>query len=140
MTTTSTFTGLDPEGRNSSRVLRPPGGGSSFSFGVGDEQASQPTRRHKMASNIFDVPDYGTAHVSTAQEKGSPVSIEPGLEDVQRTCPLDEYNDSDQVADLEEPETESRSEASQTTGDSAAPAPLPSRRNPPGGKSSLVLG
>ncbi|XP_012863028.1 jupiter microtubule associated homolog 1-like [Echinops telfairi] len=52
MTTTTTFKGVDPNSRSSSRVLRPPGGGSNFSLGF-DEPAEQPVRRNKMASNIF---------------------------------------------------------------------------------------
>ncbi|KAL2297700.1 hypothetical protein Nmel_016255, partial [Mimus melanotis] len=56
MTTTATFSGMDPNGRNSSRVLRPPGGGSNFSLGF-DEPAEQPVRRNKMASSIFGTPE-----------------------------------------------------------------------------------
>ncbi|XP_074116841.1 jupiter microtubule associated homolog 1 isoform X2 [Sminthopsis crassicaudata] len=52
MTTTTTFKGVDPNGRNSSRVLRPPGGGSNFTLGF-DEPTEQPVRKNKMASNIF---------------------------------------------------------------------------------------
>ncbi|XP_038012852.1 jupiter microtubule associated homolog 1 isoform X2 [Motacilla alba alba] len=56
MTTTATFSGMDPNGRNSSRVLRPPGGGSNFSLGF-DEPQEQPVRRNKMASSIFGTPE-----------------------------------------------------------------------------------
>uniref|UniRef100_A0A8B9M7R3 5', 3'-nucleotidase, cytosolic n=1 Tax=Accipiter nisus TaxID=211598 RepID=A0A8B9M7R3_9AVES len=56
MTTTTTFSGMDPSGRNSSRVLRPPGGGSNFSLGF-DEPKEQPVRRNKMASSIFGTPE-----------------------------------------------------------------------------------
>ncbi|XP_050837356.1 jupiter microtubule associated homolog 1 isoform X2 [Serinus canaria] len=56
MTTTATFSGMDPNGRNSSRVLRPPGGGSNFSLGF-DEPKEQPVRRNKMASSIFGTPE-----------------------------------------------------------------------------------
>jgi len=56
MTTTTTFKGVDPNSRNSSRVLRPPGGGSNFSLGF-DEPAEQPVRRNKMASSIFGTPE-----------------------------------------------------------------------------------
>uniref|UniRef100_A0A8D0LBY4 Hematological and neurological expressed 1 protein n=1 Tax=Sphenodon punctatus TaxID=8508 RepID=A0A8D0LBY4_SPHPU len=57
MTTTTTYKGMDPSSRNSSRVLRPPGGGSIFSFGGFDEPQEQPARRKKMASNIFGTPE-----------------------------------------------------------------------------------
>ncbi|XP_051877163.1 jupiter microtubule associated homolog 2 isoform X2 [Pristis pectinata] len=52
MTSTSTFQGL--EDRPNSRVLKPPGGGSSNIFGVPEEPPSKP---HKMASNIFGPPE-----------------------------------------------------------------------------------
>ncbi|OXB76966.1 UNVERIFIED_CONTAM: hypothetical protein H355_014788 [Colinus virginianus] len=56
MTTTTIFSGMDPSGRNSSRVLRPPGGGSNFSLGF-DEPKEQPVRKNKMASSIFGTPE-----------------------------------------------------------------------------------
>ncbi|MBZ3885588.1 Hematological and neurological expressed 1 protein [Sciurus carolinensis] len=56
MTTTTTFKGVDPNSRKSSRVLRPPGGGSNFSLGF-DEPTEQPVRKNKMASSIFGTPE-----------------------------------------------------------------------------------
>ncbi|XP_048407664.1 jupiter microtubule associated homolog 2 isoform X1 [Stegostoma tigrinum] len=53
MTSTSTFQGLQDK-PNSSRVLKPPGGGSSNIFGAPDVSSSKP---HKMASNIFGPPE-----------------------------------------------------------------------------------
>ncbi|XP_060696105.1 jupiter microtubule associated homolog 2 [Hemiscyllium ocellatum] len=53
MTSTSTFQGLQDK-PNSSRVLKPPGGGSSNIFGATDVSSSKP---HKMASNIFGPPE-----------------------------------------------------------------------------------
>ncbi|XP_072273779.1 jupiter microtubule associated homolog 2 [Pyxicephalus adspersus] len=52
MTSTHTFQGLESESKPSSRVLKPPGGGSSCIFG-GSEEVSVSSRQHKMASNIF---------------------------------------------------------------------------------------
>ncbi|XP_067912411.1 jupiter microtubule associated homolog 2 isoform X2 [Heterodontus francisci] len=52
MTSTSTFQGL--EDKPNSRVLQPPGGGSSNIFGATDVPSSKP---HKMASNIFGPPE-----------------------------------------------------------------------------------
>ncbi|KAM4631975.1 jupiter microtubule associated homolog 2 [Discoglossus pictus] len=52
MTSTHTFTGLDTDSKSSSRVLRPPGGGSSCIFG-GPDDTPAPSRQHKMSSNIF---------------------------------------------------------------------------------------
>jgi len=43
MTTTDLYQGMDPNAKNSSRVLAPPGGASSFSiFGGGDEPITSP--------------------------------------------------------------------------------------------------
>ncbi|XP_038676110.1 jupiter microtubule associated homolog 2 isoform X1 [Scyliorhinus canicula] len=53
MSSTSTFQGLKDK-PNSSRVLKPPGGGSSNIFGVPDVPSIKP---HKMASNIFGPPE-----------------------------------------------------------------------------------
>lgn len=66
MTTTTTFKGVDPNSRNSSRVLRPPGGGSNFSLGF-DEPAEQPVRKNKMASNIFGTPEENP-HLGPSQQ------------------------------------------------------------------------
>ncbi|XP_018612922.2 jupiter microtubule associated homolog 1-like [Scleropages formosus] len=60
MTTTTTFQGMDPSAKNSSRVLRPPGGVSSISFGTDEEKP--PARKNRMASNIFAEPDDPHAH------------------------------------------------------------------------------
>ncbi|XP_073444130.1 jupiter microtubule associated homolog 1 isoform X1 [Dendrobates tinctorius] len=93
MTTTSTFKGLDPESRSSSRVLRPPGGGSSFSFGVEASKQQQPARRHKMASNIFGIPDNEPAPTSCASEPGASESAACG-DEPHVTCAQDEYSDA----------------------------------------------
>ncbi|XP_034249259.1 jupiter microtubule associated homolog 1-like isoform X2 [Thrips palmi] len=54
MTSTSFNVGLGEVSRNSSKVLKPPGGGSSDIFGVGAGEAQQSPRKVKqyMASNI----------------------------------------------------------------------------------------
>ncbi|XP_075033965.1 jupiter microtubule associated homolog 1 [Mixophyes fleayi] len=143
MTTTSMFSGLDPEGRSSSRILRPPGGGSSFSFGVGDQQPQQPARRHKMASNIFGIPDKEPVPAPCVVETGIPESAACGdSEDAlaHRTCTQGEYIDAvDHMVEADIPETVESGKASLTDDPEPAP-PVPSRRNPPGGKSSLILG
>ncbi|XP_077130826.1 jupiter microtubule associated homolog 2 [Ranitomeya variabilis] len=55
MTSTNTFTSLESDGKPSSRVLKPPGGGSSCIFG-NSEEVSAPKRQGKMSSNIFEAP------------------------------------------------------------------------------------
>ncbi|KAJ8399873.1 hypothetical protein AAFF_G00406030 [Aldrovandia affinis] len=57
MTSTNTFQGMDAGAKPSSRVLKPPGGGSSNLFGPGDEATSTGSRSHKMASTIFAAPE-----------------------------------------------------------------------------------
>uniref|UniRef100_A0A4W4DRK2 Jupiter microtubule associated homolog 1b n=1 Tax=Electrophorus electricus TaxID=8005 RepID=A0A4W4DRK2_ELEEL len=59
MTTTTTFQGMDPSAKNSSRVLRPPGGASNICFGTDEDK---PARKNRMASNIFAEPDDPHAH------------------------------------------------------------------------------
>uniref|UniRef100_A0A8C1ETS1 Jupiter microtubule associated homolog 1b n=2 Tax=Cyprinus carpio TaxID=7962 RepID=A0A8C1ETS1_CYPCA len=59
MTTTTNYQGMEPGAKNSSRVLRPPGGASNISFGTDDEK---PVRKNKMASSIFAEPDDPHAH------------------------------------------------------------------------------
>lgn len=70
MTTTTTFQGLDPGSKSSSRVLRPPGGESNFSLGT-DENAT-PQRKNKMASSIFAEPDDPHAHRRNNPPTGAP--------------------------------------------------------------------
>ncbi|XP_064171328.1 jupiter microtubule associated homolog 2-like [Anguilla rostrata] len=55
MTSTNMFQGLENDGKPSSRVQQPPGGGSSNLFGPCDEVSAR--RPHKMRSNIFSPPE-----------------------------------------------------------------------------------
>ncbi|XP_041434349.1 jupiter microtubule associated homolog 1 isoform X4 [Xenopus laevis] len=94
MTTTSMFSGLEPNTRSSSRVLMPPGGGSSFSFGVGEAQAQQPTRKHKMASDIFGVLDNEPASTKQAQETGTSDACDDLDSAAQRTCQSEDFSNA----------------------------------------------
>ncbi|XP_017737517.1 PREDICTED: hematological and neurological expressed 1 protein-like isoform X2 [Rhinopithecus bieti] len=162
MTTTTTFKGVDPNSRNSSRVLRPPGGGSNFSLGF-DEPTEQPVRKNKMASNIFGTPEENQA--SWAKSAGAKSS--GGREDLESSG-LQRRNSSEassgdfldlkgegdihvlllswttENVDTDLPGSLGQSEEMPVPAapvpSPVAPAPVPSRRNPPGGKSSLVLG
>ncbi|XP_053550646.1 jupiter microtubule associated homolog 2 [Bombina bombina] len=67
MTSTHIFQGLESDNKTSSRVLKPPGGGSSSIFGGSDEPAV-PNKPHKMASNIFDSP----AETQNAPKRSNP--------------------------------------------------------------------
>uniref|UniRef100_A0A669QJF8 Jupiter microtubule associated homolog 1 n=1 Tax=Phasianus colchicus TaxID=9054 RepID=A0A669QJF8_PHACC len=148
MTTTTIFSGMDPSGRNSSRsVLRPPGGGSNFSLGF-DEPKEQPMRKNKMASSIFGTPEENPP--SWAKSSGT----KPGeiREDTEPSGPQRNSTDANcgdvdpkvknTEADVEAApgQSEEKSLPAAPVPSPVAPAPAPSRRNPPGGKSSLVLG
>ncbi|XP_048343684.1 jupiter microtubule associated homolog 1 [Sphaerodactylus townsendi] len=153
MTTTTTYKGMDPSGRSSSRVLRPPGGGSNFSLGF-EESKEQPMRRNKMASSIFGTPEENPpSWARPTAAKPSDVSESSEAPGSQRRNSSDaicgDYIDP-KGAEVEVPENieaeiETASGPDEEKSLPPAPlpspvAPVPSRRNPPGGKSSLVLG
>ncbi|XP_037349449.1 jupiter microtubule associated homolog 1 isoform X2 [Talpa occidentalis] len=149
MTTTTTFKGVDPNSRNSSRVLRPPGGGSNFSLGF-DEPTEQPARRNKMASSIFGTPEENPpswAKSAGAKSSGGREEPEPSNSseassgdflDLKGEGDIHEHVDTDLQASVGH--SEEKPVPAAPVPSPVAPAPVPSRRNPPGGKSSLVLG
>ncbi|XP_044527664.1 jupiter microtubule associated homolog 1 [Gracilinanus agilis] len=154
MTTTTTFKGVDPNGRNSSRVLRPPGGGSNFTLGF-DEPNEQPVRRNKMASNIFGTSEENrpswakSAGAQSSRDDSEPSGLqrrnssEAGSGDfvgLKGEGDVHENVEADLQVDLGQNEEKSVPAAPVPSPVASAPAPAPSRRNPPGGKSSLVLG
>ncbi|KAL4647979.1 hematological and neurological expressed 1 protein-like [Arapaima gigas] len=149
MTTTTTFQGMDPGSKNSSRVLRPPGGGSNISFGTDDEK--QVTRKNKMASSIFAEPEDPHAHRRNNPPGGKPTGVLCGEPSAPlRRChaqPAVKNNSLTEEAattgNAEEPEPvqEQKEAAAPQPSASTASAGAPgNRRNPPGGKSSLILG
>uniref|UniRef100_A0A8C6RQA1 Jupiter microtubule associated homolog 1 n=1 Tax=Nannospalax galili TaxID=1026970 RepID=A0A8C6RQA1_NANGA len=150
MTTTTTFKGVDPNSRNSSRVLRPPGGGSNFSLGF-DEPTEQPVRKNKMASNIFGTPEENPPSWAAKSSGGREDSESPGPQrsnsseassgdflDLKGEGDIHEHVDTDFQASLGQ--SDEKPVPAAPVPSPVAPAPAPSRRNPPGGKSSLVLG
>ncbi|NXS57956.1 JUPI1 protein, partial [Brachypteracias leptosomus] len=137
-----------------SRVLRPPGGGSNFSLGF-DEPKEQPMRRNKMASSIFGTPEENPP--SWAKSSGT----KPGenRDDCESSGPQRSSSTEANCGDFVDPkvtsfllenieadveaapgQNEEKSLPAAPVPSPVAPAPAPSRRNPPGGKSSLVLG
>ncbi|XP_055051010.1 jupiter microtubule associated homolog 1 [Misgurnus anguillicaudatus] len=151
MTTTTTFQGMEPGAKNSSRVLCPPGGASNISFGTEEEK---PVRKNKMASSIFAEPDDPHAHRRNNPPTGEASGVlcgEPSAP-LRRCQPAIVYDNgvpgdrqanndqNDHEEDNIEEAPEQKDAAAQPSAPSA-PAGLPSgRRNPPGGKSSLILG
>ncbi|XP_040918018.1 jupiter microtubule associated homolog 1-like [Toxotes jaculatrix] len=175
MTTTTTFQGMDPGAKSSSRVLRPPGGDSSFSLGTDDD--TTPQRKNKMASSIFAEPEDPHAHRRNNPPSGAPTGTlcgepsaplrrcqqpllfpknpEPELTTIHNSGAAmvwkerrevengQEANDEcpDEVQGEPEEEQEQQKETSQPSAPSGgANATSGGRRNPPGGKSSLILG
>ncbi|XP_029914052.1 jupiter microtubule associated homolog 1 [Myripristis murdjan] len=177
MTTTTTFQGVDPGSKSSSRVLRPPGGASNFSFGTDDN--TTPQRKNKMASNIFAEPDDPHAHRRNNPPSGSPTGTlcgepsaplrrcqqpllfpknpEPELTTIHNSgaamvwSQRQEVENGQEQANDEYPEEE-REQGQHGEQDEQREMPQPAapsgvanaasgnRRNPPGGKSSLILG
>ncbi|XP_051744375.1 jupiter microtubule associated homolog 1b [Ctenopharyngodon idella] len=150
MTTTTTFQGMEPGAKNSSRVLRPPGGASNISFGTDDEK---PVRKNKMASSIFAEPDDPHAHRRNNPPGGEASGVlcgEPSAP-LRRCQPAIVYDNGAPAerpansVDQNEHEQENNDEVVEQKEEAAQPsAPSPAnpsgRRNPPGGKSSLILG
>ncbi|XP_030645892.1 jupiter microtubule associated homolog 1b [Chanos chanos] len=155
MTTTTTFQGLDPSAKNSSRVLRPPGGASNISFGT-DE--GKPVRKNKMASSIFAEPEDPHAHRRNNPPGGEasgvlcgehsaplrrchqPPLIQNSSAPVQATTLEENYEQAEEHFEAEEETSEQKEEVPQPSAPSVPGAASSGRRNPPGGKSSLILG
>ncbi|XP_061766899.1 jupiter microtubule associated homolog 1a isoform X2 [Nerophis ophidion] len=148
MTTTTTFQGVEPNAKSSSRVLRPPGGGSNISFGTDEEKP--PARKNKMASSVFAEPEDPYANRRNNPPGGKPTGVlcgEPSAPlrrganqgmnpsaDIDGDMPV-----CDNGRDSAETEAERQDDAPPAE-DPAAGLPSSGRRNPPGGKSSLILG
>uniref|UniRef100_A0A3P8W2Q8 Jupiter microtubule associated homolog 1b n=1 Tax=Cynoglossus semilaevis TaxID=244447 RepID=A0A3P8W2Q8_CYNSE len=151
MTTTTTFKGMDPGTKSSSRVLRPPGGDSSISFGTDDNSTP---RKSSMASNIFAEPDDPHAHRRNNPPTGEAAGTLCGEPSAPlRRCQqpllfpknpqpeLTTIHNSGSSEDVEHEEQEQQKENPQQPAPSGnANANAGGRRNPPGGKSSLILG
>lgn len=156
MTTTTTFQGMEPGAKSSSRVLRPPGGGSNISLGADEEKP--PVRKNKMASSVFAEPEDPYANRRNNPPGGKPTGVLCG----ESSAPLRRGMNNNTIHSAEAPsttittdgensvcDTEYSAAEPEAGPDHQAEAPLPEeaaaglpsgRRNPPGGKSSLILG
>lgn len=152
MTTTTTYQGMEPGSKSSSRVLRPPGGGSNISLGADEEKP--PIRKNKMASSVFAEPEDPYANRRNNPPGGKPTGVlcgEPsaplrrgGNPTTNHVADAPATDGEISVRDIEnsvaEPETASGQQEEAPPAEESS-AGLPSgRRNPPGGKSSLILG
>ncbi|KAF0032622.1 hypothetical protein F2P81_014912 [Scophthalmus maximus] len=156
------------------RVLRPPGGESSFSLGT-DENGT-PQRKNKMASSIFAEPDDPHAHRRNNPPTGAaagtlcgepsaplrrcqqpllfPKNPQPELTTIHNSGAAMVWGQRQEVengqevndecpddAEVQHEEQEQQKEAPQPSAPSGDAMVTPGgRRNPPGGKSSLILG
>lgn len=154
MTTTTTFQGMEPGAKSSSRVLRPPGGGSNISLGADEEKP--PVRKNKMASSVFAEPEDPYANRRNNPPGGKPTGVLCG----ESSAPLRRgmNHNTNHTAEAPTTTTDGENSVCDTEYSAADPEPgpdhqaeaplaeeaaggLPSgRRNPPGGKSSLILG
>uniref|UniRef100_A0A3B3RS23 Jupiter microtubule associated homolog 1a n=1 Tax=Paramormyrops kingsleyae TaxID=1676925 RepID=A0A3B3RS23_9TELE len=146
MTTTTTFQGMDPGSKNSSRVLRPPGGGSNISFGTDEE--NPPARKNKMASSIFAEPEDPHAHRRNNPPGGKPTGVLCGEPSAPlRRCHAQPEGPSPshcfvtvEICEEPEPVQELKDEVPLPSAHVDSAGGPANRRNPPGGKSSLILG
>jgi len=130
---TITFTGFNPDSRNSSKVLRPPGGGSSDIFGPPQDEDDKAVRKEsKTSSDIFGLND-----------KENDTKVENG------DAKKDRLASSFQLGDQQPEETELKPKrksidplSGQVLGEKdspvkeAPPQAKPSGRVPPGGHST----
>lgn len=144
MTTTTTFKGMEPNAKSSSRVLRPPGGGSNISFGAEEEK---PVRVNKMASSVFAEPEDPYANRRNNPPGGKPTGVLCG----EHSAPLRRRDQSNNNSAQETAVGDEQTGADTENGTDAEMNPeqqaeeptaglSSGRRNPPGGKSSLILG
>ncbi|XP_059203518.1 jupiter microtubule associated homolog 1-like [Centropristis striata] len=176
MTTTTTFKGMEPGSKSSSRVLGPPGGASSISFGTDDDDSTP--RKNKMASNIFAEPVDPHAHRRNNPPTGAaagtlcgepsaplrrvqqpllfPKNPEPELTTIHNSGAALVWNQrrevqngqeaaNEECPDHVEAEPEEHEQQQKETTEPSAPSGVANAaasggRNPPGGKSSLILG
>jgi len=76
MSTTTVFSGLGTDSKNSSRVLAPPGGGSSISFG-GPVSVDPPAPRKTISKPAATVNAVNTSPIPKGSAAGLPVSEKP---------------------------------------------------------------
>ncbi|XP_078136467.1 jupiter microtubule associated homolog 1a [Sander vitreus] len=152
MTTTTTYQGMEPGSKSSSRVLRPPGGASNITFGA--DEKKPPVRKDKMASSVFAEPEDPYANRRNNPPGGKPTGVLCG----ESSAPLRRGGNQTSNQSADAPATDGENfvrdyensapepEAVPEQKEEAPPADDPAggvpsgRRNPPGGKSSLILG
>ncbi|KAI2663495.1 hypothetical protein H4Q32_012035 [Labeo rohita] len=122
MTTTTTFQGMDPTARSSSRVLRPPGGGSNICFGT-DEEKPVGSLQVCCVENHLPLSEDILPNQPTKNGEEDKTTVDS----IEEPEPVQEHDDTPAPPCLSATEQ-------------PAAGVLSGRRNPPGGKSSLILG
>merc|ERR1712042_294799 len=81
------FPGFNPNSRNSSKVLRPPGGGSSDIFGVKDDQEQEKVSETEAPNNASNEIKLEETDIVKEEDKASSASTEtpPATSSVQET-------------------------------------------------------
>lgn len=142
---------MEPGSKSSSRVLRPPGGGSNITLGA--DEGKPPPRKNKMASSVFAEPEDPYANRRNNPPGGKPTGVLCGESsaplrrggngtnhsaDAPNTDAENPVRDHDNVA--AEPEVAPEPQEEAPAADDPSAGSGSGRRNPPGGKSSLILG
>ncbi|XP_068447915.1 jupiter microtubule associated homolog 1-like isoform X1 [Clinocottus analis] len=152
MTTTTNYQGMEPGSKSSSRVLRPPGGASNFTLGADADKP--PVRKDKMASSVFAEPEDLYANRRNNPPGGKPTGVlcgEPsaprrrgGNQAADQSADAPAADGEDSVREYEdmapEPVAVPEQKEEAPPADHLAAGVPSGRRNPPGGKSSLILG
>ena len=142
------FSGFNPNSRNSSKVLRPPGGGSSDIFGIKGDQEQEKVEtpvQDEKDNLITDDPKYMSSEKipNNAQEVKDEVLINAKEEPSEVPNNANVENKSEE-SDIQEKETEANkfpAENSESPATAATSSPCPPvagvrGRIPPGGHSS----
>lgn len=77
MTTTNVFQGMESGSRNSSRVLAPPGGGSSISFGGPSDATPEPAKPAPRKVAAAPAPVMNTTPEPKGSAAGLPIAQKP---------------------------------------------------------------
>eukprot|EP00092_Neocalanus_flemingeri_P028520 GFUD01030972.1.p1 GENE.GFUD01030972.1~~GFUD01030972.1.p1 ORF type:complete len:152 (+),score=32.37 GFUD01030972.1:49-456(+) len=123
------YSGFDPNSRNSSKVLREPGGGSADIFGIKEVQEKTPT---------MSVEESTVAKVASADNEKAEESNQFSSEEVP-TNPPTESSTTTPLSDMSAPAPSLAPAPSQAPAPSHAPSPPVAGvrgRIPPGGHSS----
>lgn len=134
MTSTGTFQGL-ADGRNSSKVLKPPGGGSSDIFGAGPDESPRRVKHHnqsQLGSALFG--DGGGSTGSSSPE--TPRANKPDGNPVTGAGYMSDHQNNSVASHNGSSSASINGDSKSTTDSSPASTKQGRTRVPPGGFSS----